>query len=48
LTYLASMEGEALGSVMDWWPSVAECQGGEVGVSGWRSTLTKARWRGRG
>jgi hypothetical protein len=34
-SYLASMGGETLGPVKAWCPSVEECSGGVVGVSGW-------------
>jgi hypothetical protein len=48
----ASIGGEALGPVKAWFPSVGECQGGEVGVGGWvggsRSRLIEAGGGGLG
>jgi hypothetical protein len=42
------MGGEALGPVKPQCPSVEECQGGEVGVSGWGNTFIEAGGGGMG
>jgi hypothetical protein len=39
------MAGEALGPVTARCPSIGECQGSEVGVGGWGSTVIEGkRW----
>ena len=48
LPFLASVGGEALGTVKAGCPSVGEYQGEEVRVGGWWSTLIEAGREGMG